>query len=52
MLHEECDSVTQQVYKEPGTILDAGDSSVNRQKRKSCPHCIYILVAKLTNQQK
>ena len=52
MLHEECDSATQQVYKEPGTIPDAGDTSVNRQKRKSYLRCIYILVAKVTNQQK
>ena len=32
MLHEECDSATQQVYKEPGTIPDAGDTSVNNAR--------------------
>lgn len=52
MLQEEWDSSTQQIYKEPDTLLDAGDTSVNKQMRKSCPHGVYILVAKVTNQQK
>lgn len=52
MLQDEWDSFIQQIYTESGTLLGAGDTSVKKQMRKSCPHEADILVAKVMKQHK